>query len=180
MPRQKYHVSQTLIFKQEDGKQNVFIRNEELGRGSFSIVYRVTHQYTNKIYAMKVISKKRCPQHREDLRNEIKIQQVVNHPNIVTLEYSFSDKRYHYFILEYCPGRTIREYLHRSKDNRLSEPITKKILKDVVQGLIYIHSHGITHYDIKLENFVIGSDGNVKIGDFGLSTFNEDEKDKNI
>ncbi|KAK8840101.1 hypothetical protein M9Y10_031038 [Tritrichomonas musculus] len=181
MPRQKFRVPQTITYNQADGTQNVFVRNEELGRGSFSIVYRVTHQNTNKDYAMKVISKigyYSCIAFAESLRNEIKIQKLVDHPNTISLEYSFSDECNHYFVLEYCPGRSIREYLYRSENSRLKEPVTRKILKDVIQGLIYIHGNGITHYDIKLENFVIGSDGNVKIGDFGLSTFHKDEKGK--
>ena len=90
MPRLKYRVPQTIAFKQPDGTLNVFTRNEELGRGSFSIVYRVIHQNTNKIYAMKVISKKRYSKNKEaleDLKNEIKIQKIVKHPNIVSLDY---------------------------------------------------------------------------------------------
>ncbi|KAK8898134.1 hypothetical protein M9Y10_000405 [Tritrichomonas musculus] len=181
MPRQKYHLPKTISFKQMDGTENVFIRNEELGRGSFSIVYRVIHQNTNKTYAMKVISKKEYMKSRiafEDLQNEIKIQRLVNHPNVVTSDFSFSDEHNHYFILEYCPGRTVREYLHKSDNSRLREPEARKILRDVVQGLVYIHNHDITHYDLKLENFVIDSNGNVRIGDFGLSTFCRDEKGK--
>ena len=181
MPHEQYNLPPIISFKQPDGTKHVFIRNEEIGHGSFSNVYRVIHQNTNKIYAMKVISKKRYSKSKtalEALRNEIEIQKLVKHPNIISLDYSFSDELYQYFILEYCPGPNIREYLYKCENYRIKESEIRKILKDAIQGLVYLHDQGITHYDIKLENFVIGMDGNVKIGDFTLSTFQEGEKGK--
>ncbi|KAK8836362.1 hypothetical protein M9Y10_039705 [Tritrichomonas musculus] len=129
---------------------------------------------------MKVISKEDYLRRKLallDLENEIKIQKLVNHPNVVTSDFSFSDEHNHHFALEYCPGGTIREYLRKNKHYHLNEPEIRKIIKDVIQGLVYIHSLKIIHHDIKLENFVIGSNGNVKI-DFGLSNFQKNENEK--
>ena len=77
----------------------MFIRDEIIGSGSFSVVYRVTQQSTNKVYAMKVIPKEdylRSKLALLDLENEIKIQKLVNHPNVVTSDFSFSDEHNHY------------------------------------------------------------------------------------
>ena len=177
----KSNLPQKITFTQEDGIQNVFIRDEIIGTGTFSIVYRVTHQNTNKIYAMKVISKGDFSKSKlalMDLENEIKIQNLVNHPNVVKSDFSFSDAQNHYFVLEYCPGGNIRNYLRKNKQFRLSEPEIRKIIKDVIKGLDYIHGLKIIHHDIKLENLVIDSNGNVKIADFGLSNFEKNENEK--
>ena len=72
--------------------------------------------------------------------------------------------------------KLIREITHAFHLN-LNEPENRKIIKDVIQGLVYIHGLKIVHYDIKLENFVIISNGNAKIADFGLSDFQKNEKE---
>lgn len=60
----------------------------------------------------------------------------------------------------------------------MTEQETKKILKDVVNGVEYLHKNHIIHRDLKLTNYMIGSDGKVKLADFGLSTIlnHDDEK----
>ena len=179
------HVPSIITNVNENGTKNVFISHEKLGQGGFAAVYRVTHKNTNKVYAMKVISKERYASSNgnsslEKLKNEIQIQKTLNHPNIVQSRISFSDDSNYYMALEYCPGKTIREYLKNNSQGRLSEPETRKILKDVINGLIFLHNRHIIHHDLKLENFIIGSDGRVKIADFGLATFHKDDEDKNL
>lgn len=51
-------------------------------------------------------------------------------------------------------------------------------MKDVIQGLIYLHNRKIIHHDLKLENFLIGADGKVKIADFGVSYVLKNASDK--
>ena len=135
MLRKQFNIPFRIIYTQEDGTKNVFIRNEEIGHGTFAIVYRVTHQSTNNTYAMKVISKEAYSKSKkalEKLKNEIEIQNFVDHPNVVRSDYSFSDEYNYYLVLEYCPGKTIREYLYNNNNGRLTEPETRKILKDII------------------------------------------------
>lgn len=186
MPLPKVTVPKTIIYIHDDGTKDIFLRHEEIGYGGFAVVYIVTHQNTNKNYAMKVISKQHLSTKGQTalkmLQNEMKIQKSLNHPNIVRAKYSFSDESNYYIVLEYCPGKSIRDFLRNSSTGRLSEPETRKILRDVIRGLAYLHNKDIIHHDIKLENFLIGSDGKVKIADFGLSTIlkNEDEEEKSF
>ncbi|KAK8883813.1 hypothetical protein M9Y10_042914 [Tritrichomonas musculus] len=101
---QQSHVPPVVVNNQEDGTQNVFVLNEELGHGSFATVYRVIHQKTSMTYAMKVLSKEQYSKSRkaaEKLKNEIEIQNTVDHPNIVGSKFSFSNQHNHYLILEY-------------------------------------------------------------------------------
>lgn len=175
-------IPETIVYTHENGLKEVYIRHEELGRGKFATVYRVTVQGSSKVYAMKIISKKFASSQGKlflkDLKNEFIIQKKLNHPNIVRLKEYFSDEINYYVVLEYCPGKSIREYLKRSEKGYLSEPETRKILRDVIRGLVFLHSSNVIHHDLKIENFVIGLKGRVKIADFGLARILENEDDK--
>ena len=180
---QHFYVPSVIAHTRDDGSKNVFTCLEKIGQGGFAVVYKVKHQNTNKTYAMKIISKRFIVSTRdkttlEKLKNEIQIQKSLVHSNIVQSKISFSDEFNYYIVLEYCPGKNIREYLRDSTKCYLNEPETRKILKDVISGLFYIHNRKIIHYDLKLENFIIGSDGKVKIADFGLSTLLKKEQGK--
>ena len=81
-------------------------------------------------------------------------------------------------LLEYCPGGTVRNLIEKSAKGYLSEQDTRKILKDVIYGVAYLHKNHILHRDLKVTNYMIGSDGNAKIVDFGLSNYLKNEKEK--
>lgn len=175
MYRPQFYVPSTVTYIEDDGTKHTFVFHEELGHGGFAIVYRVIQENTTKSYAMKVISKEKYARSQmtsstEKLKNEIQIQKSLNHPNIVQSKYSFSDEFNYYIVLEYCPGKSVRDLIEKTDENRLSESVTKKILNDVIQGLIYIQNRQIIHHDLKLDNFLIGENGDVKIADFGLAT----------
>lgn len=179
----QFHVPMTIIYTHDDGTRDVFLRQEELGHGGFAVVYRVTHETTNKSYAMKVISKDKYEGPRgkkklEKLKNEIIIQKSLDHPNIVRSYYAFSDAFNYYIVLEYCPGGTVRDFVKNSEKGYLSEPETRKILRDVVRGVVYLHDNRILHRDLKLENYMVGADGKIKIADFGLSVVLKNDDDK--
>ena len=184
MPQSSIFVPSKIVNVDDNGIRTVYIKNEELGRGGFAVVYRVTQQDTNKSYAMKVISKKQYEGSKgqvslEKLKNEMKIQKSINHQNVVRSKNSFSDEFNYYIILDYCPGKSIRDFLRKNDQGRLNESETRRILKDVIHGVIYLHNHRIIHHDLKLENFLIGSNGKVKLADFGLSIFyNDDDESK--
>ncbi|KAK8857568.1 hypothetical protein M9Y10_015973 [Tritrichomonas musculus] len=183
MPQQ-IKVPEKIIYTREDGTRDVFIVHEKLGQGGFALVHRVTHTNSNKTFAMKIIPKER---HQSDdyqkyinqIKNEIEIQKDLNHPNIVKSKLTFSDDTNQYIVLEYCPGKTIRDYIKKKEQGYLSEPETRQILNDVIQGLIHLHKHKIIHHDLKLENFLIGANGRVKIADFGVSVVLKNSDDKN-
>lgn len=185
MSLQKSQVPTTITHTHKNGIKDVFEIHEKLGHGGLATVYRVTHQRTNKDYAMKIISKQFLQTKGEfalqKLKDEMKIQKKLNHPNILQSKMTFSDQTNYYIVLEYCPGKSIREYLKKKKTGYLTEPETKKILRDVLRGLIYLHNRNIVHHDLKLENFIIDSEGTVKIADFGLATyFNEDDDSQSL
>ncbi|KAK8875899.1 hypothetical protein M9Y10_006076 [Tritrichomonas musculus] len=159
----------TIIRKHKNGKTEIYKRNEELGRGGFATVYRVTNESTGESFALKATSRERLkkPKVLQKHRSEVAIQRSLNHPNVLKLYDFFEDSQNTYMILELAPGRSIRD-LVKSKGH-LSEEETVRILQDVLTGLCYLHDNRIIHRDLKLENFLIGSDKKVRIADFGLS-----------
>lgn len=158
-----------LTHQHKDGTSNTYKRHEELGRGGFGAVYRVTEQSTGKEYALKAISRERVakPKSLEKLKSEITIQRSLDHPNIVKSYDSFEDSSNYYILIELCAGHSVKDLVKRK--GHLSESETARILSDVMAGLCYLHDNRIIHRDLKLENFFVGSDGRIKIGDFGLS-----------
>lgn len=168
------YVPLTIVHARHDGTKDVYERHEELGRGGFASVYRVTNKKTNQEFAMKIISKDKYdndPNGKmlEKLMNEISLQKSLNHQNILKSYGSFKDAFNYYIVLEYCPGKSVKELLRKSENGRLTEDEAKRILRDVVMGVVYLHNHKVIHRDLKLENFMIGADGKIKIADFGIS-----------
>ena len=171
-------VPATISRRRDNGTTVVYKKFEELGRGGFAAVYRITNLYTNEDYALKVIPKERVAKAKtlDKLKEEISIQRSLNHPNIVRSYDNFEDALNYYIVVELCQGKSVKELV--KNEGRLSETETARILNDVISGLRYLHDNRIIHRDLKLENFFIGRDGRVKIGDFGLSTrlYYDDER----
>lgn len=165
--------------KRELGSTINYKRHEELGRGGFAAVYRVSNQSTGEEYALKVVPKERVikPKSLEKLKNEMALQRSLNHPNILKSYDNFEDSKNFYILLELAPNGSVKDMVKKSQ--HLSEADTARILREVMSGLCYLHDNRIIHRDLKLENFLIGKDNKVKIADFGLSTkldFDDEKK----
>ncbi|POM67674.1 Serine/threonine protein Kinase, partial [Phytophthora palmivora] len=72
-------------------------------------------------------------------------------------------------VMEFCPGGDLWDLLERTPTNRLPESEARQLFLQCARGLHFLHSHGIAHRDLSLEN-VFYCRGVCKIGDFGLST----------
>lgn len=69
--------------------------------------------------------------------------------------------------MEVCGAGDLLTYVRRRR--KLKEDVAKHVFKQVIEGLKYIHSKNILHRDIKLDNILLTSEGDVKICDFGVS-----------
>ena len=86
---------------------------------------------------------------------------------------TFENNENFFIILEYLEGRDLFEYLSK-RDFKITEDRARKIAHQVANALVYLHTYGIAHRDIKLENILMVSDSNdsdIKLVDFGLSKF---------
>lgn len=107
--------------------------------------------------------------YEEMLRGEFRCMMDLNHPNVVTA-YGWEDDAPgmgHCIVMEHVDGRTLSDFLEKEKPS-LSE--RRKIARQLIGALTYIHKKGIAHADIKPQNILITWEGNnVKLIDFGLA-----------
>ena len=104
--------------------------------------------------------------------------QKLNHQYIVKFHEAFETDHHVYLIIEHVNGRSLHDYLKKQRseqgktefDQTIEEEEAKRIMRQVLQCLEYLHGAGITHRDIKLENILLDEHNNIKIIDFGFST----------
>ena len=80
----------------------------------------------------------------------------------------FHDSKNIYYVIEYCPGGDLAQFIKNSQD-RLSEELRKFYIAQIVQILEYLRKVGIAHRDLKLENILISESGHLKLIDYGTS-----------
>ena len=107
--------------------------------------------------------------------NEIRLHKTFHHPNIVEFYHYFEDKHNVYIFLELCDNQSLNQLI-RIRHN-FTTPQIQTFLYGLIQGLIYLHSKNVIHRDMKLGNIFIDENLNVKIGDFGLATKLEFERE---
>ena len=107
------------------------------------------------------------------LRREIAIMKKLHHRNIVALHAVIDDAESEklYLIMDYIPNGIIVKY---KSDNKmqcetLDELTVKRYMRQIVDGLRYLHKHGIVHRDIKPDNILVGDHGRVYLSDFGVA-----------
>jgi serine/threonine protein kinase len=143
---------------------------KELGKGAFGTVYKAKRISDDKIVAVKVIHK----MHKETCANEVfMLRMLPDHPNVGGFIDVFEDKSYIYIVLEYIDGQNLYEYLKPYLGKKIVEiPQILSILQQCIAAIAAIHSAGICHRDIKLDNFMLtffDEKPVVKLIDFGLS-----------
>jgi calcium-dependent protein kinase len=145
-----------------------------LGSGVSGLVRLVTHKKTGVEYAVKCLdlglvgTKEGLLQ----LREEIFIMCQLDHPNIVRLEEVYESHSEIYLVQELCVGGELFDRLDEQPDYHYTEAECARLVKQMLSAVRYLHSKGIIHRDLKLENFIFSSkapDSDLKMIDFGLS-----------
>ncbi|KAG1112181.1 hypothetical protein G6F40_006792 [Rhizopus arrhizus] len=101
------------------------------------------------------------------IKREIEIQAHLHHPNIIRLFGYFHDETNIYVVLEYAEQGELYKKLEAK--GRFSEAEAAKYIVQLSDALEYMHSFGVIHRDLKLENILLSKQGSVKLGDFGWS-----------
>ncbi|CAL2028110.1 unnamed protein product [Caenorhabditis brenneri] len=140
-----------------------------LGKGKFGSVYLARSKTGLFHCAVKVLFKSQLISGsvEHQLEREIEIQSHLHHPNIIRLYTYFWDAKKIYLVLEYAPGGEM--YKKLTTERRFSEPTAGKYMYEIADALSYCHRKNVIHRDIKPENLLIGTLGELKIGDFGWS-----------
>ena len=148
-----------------------YVLGEKLGEGAFAKVRLATQIQIKEKCAVKILEKKllETTNDIQRLKKEIKILKKLRHKNIIQLYDIMESKRNLYFVMEYCKGGELFDYIVKKK--RLKEPEACCFFQEIINGVEYLHSQGIIHRDLKPENLLLDDNNHIKISDFGLSTF---------
>ena len=148
-----------------------YLLGEPLGEGAFAKVRLATQIHIKEKCAIKIVDKRLLEDNKDiqRLKKEIKILKNIRHKNIIQLFDIMESKTNLYFVMEYCKGGELFDYIVKNK--RLKENEACKFFQQIINGVEYLHKQGIIHRDLKPENLLLDYNNNIKISDFGLSTF---------
>uniref|UniRef100_A0A087XI71 non-specific serine/threonine protein kinase n=1 Tax=Poecilia formosa TaxID=48698 RepID=A0A087XI71_POEFO len=155
------------VFKQEN-VEDFYDIGEELGSGQFAVVRRCKEKSTGTEYAAKFIKKR---QSRVSRRGVVDILQEIQHPNIVELHDVYENRAEVVLILELVSGGELFDFLAQKES--LCEEEATQFIKQILDGVQYLHSKGIAHFDLKPENIMLLDRSvllpRIKVIDFGLA-----------
>ncbi|XP_026090745.1 serine/threonine-protein kinase Chk1-like isoform X1 [Carassius auratus] len=139
-----------------------------LGEGAYGEVRLLVNKKTEEAVAMKVVDMAKAKDCTENVKKEVCICKMLLHPNIVRFFGHRSEGTTQYIFLEYCSGGELFDRIE--PDFGMPEKEAQRFFQQLIAGVEYLHSVGITHRDIKPENILLDDKDNLKISDFGLAT----------
>ncbi|XP_053519067.1 myosin light chain kinase, smooth muscle isoform X2 [Artibeus jamaicensis] len=148
---------------------DVYDVEERLGSGKFGQVFRLVEKKTGKIWAGKFF-KAYSAKEKENIREEISIMNCLHHRKLVQCVDAFEDKANIVMVLEIVSGGELFERII-DEDFELTERECIKYMRQISEGVEYIHKQGIVHLDLKPENIMcVNKTGTrIKLIDFGLA-----------
>ncbi|KAA6375522.1 MAG: putative Serine/threonine-protein kinase svkA, partial [Streblomastix strix] len=155
----------------------LFEIHETLGQGAFGLVVRATYKPTKELCAVKKM-KFEDPNDAIDIMAEINMLKQCVHPRCVKFVGSWQDGDNGIWIaMELCEYGSILSTYEATKQG-VNEEQLSYILRNVLDGLEYLHKSKRIHRDMKAGNVLIRSSGDIKIGDFGVSATLQKTMDK--
>ncbi|XP_059713848.1 death-associated protein kinase 2 isoform X4 [Haemorhous mexicanus] len=171
----------SMAFFKQQKVEDIYEIGEELGSGQFAIVKKCREKSTGLEYAAKFIKKRqsrasRRGVSREEIEREVTILQEILHANIVKLHDIYENKTDVVLILELVSGGELFDFLAQKES--LSEEEATRFIKQILDGVNYLHSKKIAHFDLKPENIMLLDKNilipHIKLIDFGLAHKIED------
>lgn len=157
--------------------------SDTLGSGTYSTVKVCHDKAVGMEKAVKLIEEDTYNSSKKQLQNEVEIlSRFPAHPRILSMnEIVRVPGKYFCIVTELVKGGDLFDYIVNSATGNLPEPLARKIMMQLVEGVQVLHSMNIIHRDLKPENILMMNSGDennvdVKIADFGLATFYNEDK----
>lgn len=147
-----------------------YIVKELIGQGGMADVYLAEDRILERTVAVKVMrsSLNGDPIYVTRFHREASAAAALTHKNIVEIYDVGEDGDDYYIVMEYVPGQTLKELIHKRGALHFVEAVD--IMKQVASAVAKAHSMGIIHRDLKPQNIMVTDSGVVKIGDFGIAS----------
>ncbi|XP_022905274.1 serine/threonine-protein kinase grp-like [Onthophagus taurus] len=154
-----------------DKSPKFFVENwkmiQTLGEGAFGQVKLLVNQTTQQAVAVKIINLNDKTS-KEVIEKEVKIHKVLAHPHIIRLFGQREEPETVYIFMEYASGGELFNKIEPDVGMPTFE--AQKYMKQILDGVQYLHTKGVAHRDIKPENILLDEEGVIKISDFGMAT----------
>ena len=142
---------------------------DQIGEGGMANVYLGKDTILNRNVAIKVL--------RGDLSHdetfvkrfnrEALAATALEHPNLVQVYDVGEEQGYHYIVMEYIEGKTLKQLIKQHGPLSVGETID--VMEQLVSAVEHAHSRHVIHRDIKPQNVIVRNDGTVKLTDFGIA-----------
>ncbi|CAG9858609.1 unnamed protein product [Phyllotreta striolata] len=140
-----------------------------LGEGAFGEVKLLINKRTQEKIACKIINHDKYKDASSQINREVVIHKTLDHENIIKFFGRRQEPSKEYLFLEYAEGGELFQLIE--PDVGMPSGSVQLFMKQLLCGLKYLHTKGITHRDIKPENILISAEGVLKISDFGMATY---------
>nr|WBQ01580.1 protein kinase R [Noctilio albiventris] len=161
---------------------------EEIDKGGYGCVFKATHNIDGKTYVIKRVEYGK--EDKEKVKREVIVLAKLDHPNIVRYCHCWHGEDYVsvdsynkslstvclFIQMEFCDKGTLETWIDNRRGKDPDKQLSLKLFEQIVEGVKYIHSKALIHRDLKPSNIFLVGVNQIKIGDFGLVTFQDYEE----
>ena len=142
---------------------------EQIGGGGMADVYKANDLLLNRPVAVKILHDqfKSDTEFIDKFNREAQAAARLSHPNIVNIYDVGVMDGAHYIVMEYVPGRTLKDKIKQEGHLSVNEALT--VAKGIASALSHAHANNLVHCDIKPHNILMMPDGSAKVADFGIA-----------
>ncbi|CDH56007.1 kinase family protein [Lichtheimia corymbifera JMRC:FSU:9682] len=153
------------------GNMDDFTIKAPIGYGSSAVVYSAVYTPLNLRVASKMIDLDKFERNQiDELRRETTLMALSKHPNVLRVLGSFVHGSKLYIVTPYLAGGSCLDIMKTQFSEGLDELSIATILKQALEGLLYLHKNDHIHRDVKAGNLLMDEHGTVMLADFGVSS----------